>query len=448
MVDEKAEKPLLKTEVPGPKSKELAELKERYISKSVGVAAPVYIQKAFGSILYDIDGNQFIDMACGIGVNNIGNCHKEIVDAIKDQAEKFLHLCFMVTPYELYVRLAEKMAKIMPKPNLTKSAFFNSGAEAVENTVKYARHYSKKAAVFSFEHSFHGRTSMTLALTAKESPYKAGFGTMPESFKLDFAYCYRCPLNLEYPSCGIACAEKVDEVLSQPKFEDDTALVVGEPIAGEGGFIVPPDEFYPKISKICKKHNVLFAADEIQTGAGRTGKMWCIEHWPEVEPDILISAKGMGGGMVISAVTGKAEIMDAPQIGGIGGTFGGHPTACAAALAQIKLIEENLSNVDKIRDYMTKRLNEMKDKFDLIGEVRGKGAMWAIELVKDRSSKEPAADEAKNIKNICLQKGMMILTCGTFGNVIRMHPSLIIPDETLAESMDILETSIAEAIKK
>lgn len=443
-----ANKALVKTDVPGPKSKELAKLKEEYISNSVGIAAPIYIERAAGSIFYDVDGNQFIDMACGIGVNNVGNCRKEIVDAIKAQAEKFLHLCFMVTPYEGYIRLAEKLAKIAPKPYLTKSAFFNSGAEAVENTVKFARQYTKKSAIFSFQHSFHGRTQMALALTAKEQPYKAGFGPFPESFKLEFAYCYRCPYTLEYPSCGIACADKIDEVFSQPQFEGKIALLAGEPIAGEGGFIVPPDEFYPKVSKICKKHDVLFAADEIQTGAGRTGKMWCIEHWPEVEPDFLISAKGMGGGMVLSGVTSRAEIMDTPQIGGIGGTFGGHPAACAAALAQLELIEKNISRVAKIREYMIKRLKEMQERFDLIGEVRGKGAMWGIELVKDRISKEPAADEAKQIKNLCLKKGMVILTCGTFSNVIRMHPSFLIPEETLAQGMEILESSISEAVKK
>jgi len=443
-----ADKVKLKTEIPGPKSKELAELKERYISKSVGVAVPIYISEAEGSIFTDVDGNQFIDMASGIGVNNLGNCPKEIVKAIQKQAGKFLHLCFMVTPYESYVRLAERIAKIAPKPYLTKSAFFNSGAEAVENTVKYAKHYTKKPAIFSFQHSFHGRTSMTLALTAKESPYKAGFGPLPESYKLDFAYCYRCPLKMEYPSCGITCADKVDETFSAPQFQGKTALLVGEPIAGEGGFIVPPDEFYPKVSKICKKHNVLFAADEIQTGAGRTGKMWCIQHWPEVEPDFLITAKGMGGGMVISGVTGRAEIMDAPQVGGIGGTFGGHPAACEAALAQLSLIEKNMSNGGKIGEMLSKRLKEMEEKFDIIGEIRGKGAMWGIELVKDRNTKVPAADEAKNIKNACQNKGMVILTCGTFGNVLRMHPSLMISDDLLMQAADILDSAFSETVKQ
>ena len=211
-------KALVKTPLPGPKSQELAKLKEAYVSKAVSIAAPVYIEKAAGSVFYDVDGNQFIDMACGIGVNNLGNCNREVVRAIKDQSGKYLHLCFMVTPYEPYVRLAEKLAKIAPRPYLTKSAFFNSGAEAVENAVKVARHYTKKTAVFSFQHSFHGRTQMGMALTAKEQPYKAGFGPLPETYKVDFAYCYRCPLNLKYPSCSLACANKIDEIFSSQQF--------------------------------------------------------------------------------------------------------------------------------------------------------------------------------------------------------------------------------------
>ena len=436
----------LKTDVPGPKSIELMKLKEQYISKSVGIAAPIFMNEASGSIFEDVDGNRLIDMASGIGVNNAGNAPKEVIKAIKNQAEKFLHLCFMVTPYEGYVRLAEKMASIMPKPYLKKSAFFNSGAEAVENTVKLARHYTGKTATFSFQHSFHGRTQMTLALTAKDAPYKTGFGPLPESYKVEFAYCYRCPFKLEYPSCGVACADKIDEIFSQPQFQGKVALLVGEPIAGEGGFIVPPKEFYPKVSKICKKHNALFAADEIQTGAGRTGMMWCSEHWPEAEPDLLISAKGAGGSMPISGVTGREEIMDKPQIGGIGGTFGGHPLSCAAALAQIEIIEKNLSRVKKISDYMTKRLGEMQSKFDPIGEFRGMGAMWAIELVKDHGTKEPAADIVKAVKESAFKKGLVILTCGTYGNVVRMHPSILMPEETMEQAMDILESSISENV--
>lgn len=444
--DKLGSKVKLKTDVPGPKSLELMKLKEQYISKSVGVAAPIFMEEASGSIFEDVDGNRLIDMASGIGVNNVGNTQKEVVKAIKEQAEKFLHLCFMVTPYEGYVRLAEKLAKSMPKPYLKKSAFFNSGAEAVENTVKYARHYTGKMATFSFQHSFHGRTQMALALTAKDAPYKTGFGPMPESYKVEFAYCYRCPLKLEYPSCGVACADKIDEVFSQPQFQDKVALLIGEPIAGEGGFIVPPKEFYPKVSNICKKHNVLFAADEIQTGAGRTGKMWCMEHWPEAEYDMLISAKGAGGGMPISGITGREEILDKPQVGGIGGTFGGHPVSCAAALAQLELIEKNLPRVKTISEYITKRLDEMQGKFDKIGEFRGMGAMWAIEMVKDRGTKEAAADVAKAVKESAFKKGLVILTCGTYGNVVRMHPSILMPEETMAQSMDIIESSIAENV--
>ena len=441
-------KALVKTALPGPKSQELAKLKEAYISKAVSIAAPVYIEKAAGSIFYDVDGNQFIDMACGIGVNNLGNCNREVVRAIKDQAGKYLHLCFMVTPYEPYVRLAEKMAKIAPRPYLTKSAFFNSGAEAVENAVKVARHYTKKAAVFSFQHSFHGRTQMGMALTAKEQPYKAGFGPLPETYKLDFAYCYRCPLNLRYPSCGVACADKIDEAFSSQQFAGKVACLVGEPIAGEGGFIVPPDDFYPKVSQICKKHNALLVMDEIQTGAGRTGKMWCTEHWPAVDFDLLTTAKGIGGGMVISGLTGRAEIMDEVQSGGIGGTFGGHPTACAAALVQLDIIQKNLDKVEKINKYMTNRLKKMQKKYPIIGDVRGKGAMMAIELVKDPASKEPNTDDTKIVKDYAFKNGMILLSCGTFGNVIRMPASILMPKSVLIEAMDILEAGLEATVKK
>jgi len=434
-------------EVPGPKSQELLKLKEKYISKAVSIGQPVFIEKAEGSLLYDIDGNSFIDMGSGIGVMNVGHSVPQVVTAIKKQAEKFNHLCFMVTPYEGYVRLAEKLAQLAPHPALSKSAIFNSGAEAVENSVKISRSFTKRPAAFSFVHAFHGRTMMAMALTSKEMPYKAGFGPLPETYKVEYAYCYRCPYKLEYPSCGVACADKIDELWSTPQFQGRVACIIGEPIAGEGGFIVPPKEFYAKITKICKKHGALYVDDEIQTGAGRTGKMWCIQHWPGVEPDILVSGKGIGGGFPISATTGRAEIMDVVQPGGLGGTFGGNPIGCAAALAQIEVIEKNVKNVAKINAYMTKRLKEMKQRFSIIGDLRGMGAMMAMELVSDQKAKTPAAKETKAIKAAAFKKGMVLLTCGTYDNVIRMHPSMVMPDEILEQAMDILESSIEEATK-
>ena len=343
-------------EVPGPKSVELGKLREKYLSKAVGITAPVFIEKAEGSLFYDVDGNVFIDMGSGIGVTNVGHRPKEVVAAVKKQADKFLHVCFQVTPYENYVRLAEKLASLAPHPGLVKSVLFNSGAEAVENSVKISRHYTKKPAAFSFVHAFHGRTMMAMALTSKEMPYKAGFGPLPETYKVEFAYCYRCPFKMEYPSCGVACADKIDETWSSPQFQGKVACLVGEPIEGEGGFIVPPKEFYAKVTKICKKHGAVYVDDEIQTGAGRTGKMWAVQHWSGVEPDMLVSGKGIGGGFPVSATTGRPEIMDAPQTGGLGGTFGGNPVGCAAALAQFDIIEKALKNVPKVNAYITKRL--------------------------------------------------------------------------------------------
>jgi len=443
-----AKKASIKTaEVPGPKSQELMKLKEKYVSKAISIGQPVFIEKAFGSLLSDIDGNTFIDMGSGIGVMNVGHSNPEVVTAIKKQAEKFTHLCFMVTPYEGYVRLAEKLAQVAPHPGLAKSALFNAGAEAVENAVKISRSFTKRPAVFSFVHAFHGRTMMAMALTSKEMPYKAGFGPLPESYKVEFAYCYRCPFKMEYPSCGVACADKIDEIWSTPQFQGKVACLVGEPIAGEGGFIVPPKEFYAKITKICRKHGTLYVDDEIQTGAGRTGKMWCIQHWPGVEPDILVSGKGIGGGFPVSATTGRVEIMDVVQPGGLGGTFGGNAVACAAALAQFEIIEKAIKNVPKINAYMTRRLKEMQQRYPIIGDIRGMGAMMAIELVSDPKTKTPAAKETKAIKGAAFKKGMILLTCGTLDNVIRLHPSMVMPDEILEQAMDILEASIEEVAK-
>jgi len=443
-----AKKASIKTsEVPGPKSVELGKLRDKVLSKAMGISAPVYIDKAEGSLLTDVDGNVFIDMGSGIGVTNVGHRPPEVVAAIKKQADRFLHTCFQVTPYEGYLRLAEKLANIAPHPGLSKSVLYNSGAEAVENSVKISRHYTKKPAAFSFVHAFHGRTMMAMALTSKEMPYKAGFGPLPETYKVEFAYCYRCPFKMQYPSCGVACADKIDEVWSSPQFQGKVACIVGEPVEGEGGFIVPPKEFYAKITKICKKHGVVYVDDEIQTGAGRTGKMWAVQHWPGVEPDILVSGKGIGGGFPVSATTGRAEIMDAPQIGGLGGTFGGNPVACAAALAQFDVIEKGMKNVPKVNAYITKRLKEMQSRFPIIGDIRGMGAMMAMELVSDPKAKTPAAKETKAIKVAAMKKGMILLTCGTYDNVIRLHPSIIMPDDILDQAMDILEASVEEGVK-
>jgi len=444
-----AKKASIKTaEVPGPKSQELGKLRDKYLSKAMGISAPVYIDKAEGSLYWDVDGNTFIDMGSGIGVTNVGHRPKEVVAAVKKQADKFLHTCFQVTPYEGYVRLAEKLANIAPHPALVKSVLYNSGAEAVENSVKISRHYTKKPAAFSFVHAFHGRTMMAMALTSKEMPYKAGFGPLPETYKVEYAYCYRCPFKMEYPSCSVACADKIDQLWSSSQFQGKVASLIGEPIAGEGGFIVPPKEFYAKITKICKKHGVVYIDDEIQTGAGRTGKMWAVQHWPGVEPDILVSGKGIGGGFPVSATTGRVEIMDAPQVGGLGGTFGGNPVACAASLAQFDVIEKGMKNVPKINAYMTKRLKEMQSRFPIIGDVRGMGAMMAIELVNDPKAKTPAAKETKAIKVAAMKKGLIILTCGTYDNVVRLHPSIIMPDDILEQAMDILESSVEEGVKQ
>ena len=329
-------------------SKQLAELRANFVPQGPFNVTPYFAGRARGAVVYDVDGRELIDFAGGIGVMNVGHSHPKVVAAIKDQAEKFTHTCFHIVMYEPYVRLAERLCGLTPGAFPKMAVFANSGAEAVENAVKVARHYTKRQAVICFENAFHGRTYMTMTLTSKVKPYKFGFGPfMSDVYRMPCAYCYRCPFGLTYPACDVACADYLkDFFISQVAGESTAALIV-EPIMGEGGFITPPPEYFPKLIKICRDNGIVFVADEIQTGIGRTGKMFAMEHWG-IEPDLVLTAKSLAAGMPLSAVVGRAEMMNAPQVGGLGGTYGGNPVCCRAALAVLEIFEEE-KLLDKAR---------------------------------------------------------------------------------------------------
>src|SRR5579884_3040814 len=334
----------LRTAVPGPKSRALAERRNAAVPRGLSHATPVYVAKAEGATLEDVDGNRFIDFAGGIGCINVGHRSPSVIDAIDQQSERFLHTCVQVTPYESYVRLAERLNELTPGDFPKKTLFVNTGAEAVENAVKIARAYTKRPGIIAFEDAFHGRTMMTLALTSKTHPYKAGFQPFPgEVYRIPYAYCYRCSYSLKYPSCDIYCARHLEDTFKRVVAQEGVAAVIAEPVLGEGGFVVPPPEYFKVLLEVCRKYNVLFIADEIQSGFGRTGSLFACERYG-IEPDIIVTAKSLGGGLPLAAVTGRADIMDAPGPGGLGGTFAGNPLSCAAAHAVLDTFEEQSLN--------------------------------------------------------------------------------------------------------
>lgn len=435
---------------PGPNSKKLLEIRDKNISKGVSYVLPIFIKQAKGPIIEDIDGNEFIDFTSGIGVTNFGNNHPMVVEAIKEQADKLLHSCFMVTMYEPYVQLAAKLNAMTPGDHDKKTAFFNSGAEVVENAVKISRRYTKKTGIVSLECAFHGRTLLTMTLTSKVKPYKYGFGPFaPECYKIPSPYCYRCRFGLTYPECDLRCANYLEDFFKLECPPDYVAAVIAEPVQGEGGFIVPPMDYFKRLKEICHANDILLVLDEVQSGFFRTGKAFASEHF-DVVPDIMTMAKSLAGGLPLSAATGRAEVMDAVGPGEIGGTYSGNPLACAAALAVIEASEK-----EKIADQATAtgkaindRLKAMQEKYDLIGDVRGLGAMQALELVKDRKTKEPAADEVKEITAYCHSKGLLVISAGVLGNVIRLLMPVNIDAETRERGLDILEEGIAKVQNK
>src|SRR5579863_1061067 len=435
----------LQTEIPGSKSRELMKRREAAVPRGPYHATPIFTARAEGAIIEDVDGNRFIDFAGGIGCLNTGHRPAQIESAIRQQLEKYLHLCFSVTPYEGYIAVAEKLNALAPGKFAKKTLMVNSGAEAVENAVKIARAYTKRPAIIAFNDAFHGRTMMALSLTSKTHPYKAGFEPFPgDVYRLPYAYCYRCSYGLTYPSCKLACATALEDAFKRVVSAESVAAVIAEPVLGEGGFVAPPKEYYSTLQEICRKHGILFIADEVQSGIGRTGKYFAIEHYG-VEPDIIISAKSLGGGLPLAAITGRAEIMDAPGTGGLGGTFGGNPLSCAAALAALEIMEKDglLARSTHLGRKFEERGKRWTKQFQIVGEVRGLGGMCAIELVKNPASREPAADETKNIAKYCYEHGLITITAGTYGNVMRILVPLVVTDAQFEEGLDVLEAALA-----
>jgi 4-aminobutyrate aminotransferase/(S)-3-amino-2-methylpropionate transaminase len=422
----------------------LDETRKGVMAKGFVSARSCYIEKAKGATITDVEGREFIDFGGGIAVMNVGHSHPKVVKAIQAQAEKFTHTCFMVTPYQTPVQLAEKLCAAVPGDFDKTAMFANSGAEAVENAVKIARYASGKAAVIAFDNAFHGRTLLGMSLTSKVKPYKFGFGPFaPEIYRMPFAYCYRCPLKLDYPACDVACADLLREFFVSHVAAESTAAVILEPVQGEGGFIVPPKPYFQKIKQICEENGVLLIADEIQTGIGRTGTMFAMEHF-DVAADLTTVAKSLAAGMPLSAVVGKKEIMDAVHPSGIGGTYGGNPLACAAALAVMEIFDEEelLGRAQKLGDRLRSSLDSFEKAYEMVGEVRGLGPMMAMELVADRETKTPATEAAKALANYCYDRDLILLTCGAHGNVVRLLMPLVISDAQLNKGLEIINDGL------
>ena len=441
------QKRVLATSIPGPKSQALQQRKLAAVSAGIGTGLPVYVEKAAGGILVDVDGNQLIDFGSGIAVTTVGNGNQRVIDAVQRQIEDFTHTCFMVTPYEEYVAVCEKLAEVTPGDHEKRSALFNSGAEAVENAIKIARHVTGRQGVVVFDHAYHGRTNLTMAMTAKNMPYKDKFGPFAgEIHRVGMAYPYRWPTGPE--NCAEEAFADFVAAVHARVGEDNTAAVMIEPIQGEGGFIVPAPGFLAKVADWCREHGILFIADEVQTGFARTGD-WFACDYEGVVPDMITTAKGMAGGMPLAAVTGRADIMDQVHPGGLGGTYGGNPVACAAALAAIEEMESQdlLGRAREIEAIFRPRLEALSVAHPgIIGDIRGRGAMLAIELVSDPDRKTPDAALTQAVSKACAAQGLVTLTCGTYGNVFRFLPPLSISDDLLAEGLDILDKAFADAV--
>lgn len=437
----------IKTSVPGPKSAALIRREAAAVPRGVSQLSPVFVARADGACIEDVDGNVFLDMAGGIGCLNVGHRNRLVRDALHAQVDKFLHTCFMVTPYESYVALAEKLNALAPGVSKKKTMLLSSGAEAVENAIKIARAYTRRPAIICFEDGFHGRTLLTLSLTSKTHPYKAGFEPfINDVYRVPYAYCYRCSYNLTYPDCKLHCARHLEDTFQRVVAAESVAAVIAEPVLGEGGFVVPPREWLETIHEICQRHGILMIADEVQTGFGRTGKFFAIEH-SGVEPDFLVTAKSLGGGLPIAAVTGKAEIMDKTGPGSLGGTFGGNPLSCEAALAAIRAIEQNGLNERAIElgGRFGARAKGWQQHIAIIGDVRGLGAMQAFEVVRGDGSRTPDQDATKKITRYCYEHGVILVTAGTYGNVIRLLMPLVIADSQMDEALDVIEAALLYA---
>ena len=433
------------TAIPGPKSEALLERRAAAVSKGLGMTLPVFVTAAGGGIIQDVDGNSIIDMGAGIAVVNVGNSAEKVVKKVQDQVAAFTHTCFMVVPYEGYVEVCESLNRLTPGNHAKKSALFNSGAEALENAVKIARAYTKRQAVIVFEHGYHGRTNLTMAMTAKNMPYKNGFGPFAgEVYRMPMAYPFHWPTGAE--NCASEALEEVIHKIEKEIGAENVAAIVIEPIQGEGGFVVPPKGFLPGLVEFANKNGIVFVADEVQTGFARTGQMFACED-EGIVPDLITTAKGIAGGLPLSAVTGRAEIMDAVHVSGLGGTYGGSPVAVAAAIGAIETIEEQdlCGAARRLGEIMISTFTEIQKKHPVIGEVRGRGAMIAIELVKP-GTKEPNPEAVSQIAKYCAAEGVLVLSAGTYGNVLRFLPPLVMPEELLKEALEIIEKAIASLV--
>jgi 4-aminobutyrate aminotransferase/(S)-3-amino-2-methylpropionate transaminase len=427
----------LRTEIPGPRSREILARKALVVADPLAVYLPIVAAEGRGSTLTDLDGNTFLDFAGGVGCLNVGHAHPRVVEAVQEQAARFLHTDFTMVPYEVYVTLAERLLAVAPFSGPAKAAFFNAGTEAVENAVKFARAYTKRPAVIAFEGGFHGRTLMSLTLTSKTVPYKAGFGPFaPEVYRVPFPNEYR----------GISAAHALaalEQAFHTQVARETVAAIVMEPVQGEAGFIVPPREFVTGVREICDREGIVFVVDEVQTGFGRTGRMFAIEHFG-VEPDLMTLAKSIAAGLPLSGVLGKAEIMDAPAANAVGGTYVGNPVAQAAALAVLDVFEDEglVERARRIGETIRGRMTGWQERFPLIGDARGLGAMLAIELVRDPASKEPAPELASRVAEGAARRGLLLLKAGVHSNCIRVLCPLVITDSELDEALGIWDEAL------
>jgi 4-aminobutyrate aminotransferase / (S)-3-amino-2-methylpropionate transaminase / 5-aminovalerate transaminase len=433
----------LVTEIPGPASRELLARRERAVARGVSTMLPVFVTDAGGGVIVDVDGNSLIDFGAGIAVVSVGNAAPRVAERVTEQVARFTHTCFMVTPYEGYVSVCEELGRRTPGTYEKRSALFNSGAEAIENAVKISRHATGRQAVVVFDHAYHGRTNLTMAMTAKNMPYKDKFGPFAnEIYRVPMAYPLRWPGGPQ--ACAAEALNTFKSLVHTQVGEDNVAAVIIEPIQGEGGFIVPPDGFLPGLAEFCRDNGIVFVADEVQTGFCRTGDWFACEH-ENVVPDLITTAKGIAGGLPLAGVTGRAEIMDSVHAGGLGGTYGGSPVACAAALGAIEtMAEEDLAGkARRISEIMLPRLNKLAAEHPVIAETRGRGAMLALEL-STPGTLEPDPATTAAIAKACHKAGLVLLTCGTFGNVIRFLPPLVIGEDLLDEGLSILEDAFRD----
>jgi 4-aminobutyrate aminotransferase / (S)-3-amino-2-methylpropionate transaminase / 5-aminovalerate transaminase len=439
----------LVTEIPGPKSRALLARRAQAVPRGVPAVTPIAVVHAEGAVITDADGNRLIDFGGGIGVVNTGHRHPAVVDAVRKQLDRFAHVCFPVSTYEPYIELAERLNRITPGNHPKRTFLVNSGAEAVENAIKVARHFTGRQAIVCFEHGFHGRTNLAMALTSKVMPYKKGFGPFaPEVYRIPFPYCYRCGEagtreGREAGACCMASRERLEQIFASIVDPDSVAAIIMELELGEGGFVPAPKDYVSALATFAREHGILFIADEIQTGFGRTGKLFACEHYGLV-PDLMATAKSLAGGLPLAAVTGRADVMEAPQVGGLGGTYGGNPLACAAALAVLDAmdVEQIPARAARMGEQIRARFCAWATRHPCIGDVRGLGAMVGMELVVDRSTREPDKALTARLIAAALERGVILLSAGTYGNTVRVLAPLTTPEAIIEEGLDAVEQAL------